>query len=682
MSVALTGIAGTGKTTALLERLEASRSQGRDVLLLASSVGGVDALRERLGAPTGVMLSTFAAFAAELLDARIIDDVAAEARFFDLAVPLLAMRWPEFADGSIDPEVPGLRMPRRFLEAAFRLIRKLRDAQISPEAFLHSALTGATAFYAKPPNLASPDLLSYTKDVYRDSLDADGPELARQFRHETDLAKILAKLYRTYIDAQESAGLFTPRDAVAQATAALAADPARAAQLRERFVAAFVDDAQDLTIGEVALLQAIFGTELADVTMAGDPDGATATFRGARPDRAFATTTQRVAFSKIERPRATLETQRVDTLATEARFVADWAAKHLRDGIPARRIAVLFRSVSGVRAYEEALLARNVPVQVAGNANLYEDPRALDALALLWNLHDPFRHDYLLRTFSGPAMALSDASLVTLCGEPPDAQAMLFIDDELPDVQRSSRFDPKRGLRLGWNLLRGEADVHLTPVARERVESFRRLRLGWLEAQERLALPALARKIWSEGLAALGSPQTARAIGQSIVLQRLLRRLDEFAGRSPSAGLGEFLAEAELRAESDLEACEEIVDADAVLLASVDAVTGREFECVAVPNARAGAFPRWYVPDSFLFSPTLGMIAKDNVGQAKAARTAKFSYYLYKTKTRERYNLEERKAFLYALRRARTSLLVTASGKPTRGLTAPEFLEEVKGGLR
>ena len=97
-----------------------------------------------------------------------------------------------------------------------------------------------------------------------------------------------------------------------------------------------------------------------------------------------------------------------------------------------------------------------------------------------------------------------------------------------------------------------------------------------------------------------------------------------------------------------------------------------------VPNARPGAFPRWYVPDSFLYSPSLGMVAKDNVGDAKAARTAKFSFYLYKTKARERYNEEERRAFTYAMRRARASVLVTAFGRPTRGATAPEFLEGLR----
>jgi len=93
---------------------------------------------------------------------------------------------------------------------------------------------------------------------------------------------------------------------------------------------------------------------------------------------------------------------------------------------------------------------------------------------------------------------------------------------------------------------------------------------------------------------------------------------------------------------------------------------------------RAGAFPRWYSPDAFLFSPRLGMVPKENAGDARASRTAKFSYYTFRNKSRERYNDRERRAFVYALRRARVSALVTASQAPTKGIHAPEFLEELR----
>jgi len=129
---------------------------------------------------------------------------------------------------------------------------------------------------------------------------------------------------------------------------------------------------------------------------------------------------------------------------------------------------------------------------------------------------------------------------------------------------------------------------------------------------------------------------------------------------------------------TEFESCETVENTDAVRILSIDASTGHEYDHVVVPNVRAGAFPRYYVPDAFLYSPSLGMIAKENVGEARAARTAKFTYYMYRSKTRERYNREERRAFVYALRRAKRTALVSAHEKATRGIAAPEFLAELQ----
>ena len=68
------------------------------------------------------------------------------------------------------------------------------------------ALTGATEFYANPPNFADPSLLIATKNTYHDSLDVTPAELARQYRREIDLAKILAHLYEDYAAARRRDG--------------------------------------------------------------------------------------------------------------------------------------------------------------------------------------------------------------------------------------------------------------------------------------------------------------------------------------------------------------------------------------------------------------------------------------------------------------------------------------------
>lgn len=673
--VAIVGGSATGKSSLLIAR--ARECEGM-ALVLASSTAPLRAARAALG--DAAIVQTTGAFAVSLLrePVRIVDDVEAELLFAEAAAPLLALQWPEFSDETLDPEVPGMRAPQRFLEAAFRLARKLCDAGVSPEAFLHSAQVGATSFYAHPPNLANPDLLHYTKDVYRDSLDVSNDELQRQFRHESHLAQILTKLYRAYADASQRARLLTQRDAIAQAAAFLHANHAEAAVLRDRFGGVFVDDAQELNVGELGLLQALCGDDLPGVVLAGDPEGATGTFRGARPDRTFALAAQRIECDRQYRAQVPIRVHRASDRRDEARWIADEVSACLRDGAEANQIAILLRSVNDVGVYEDALLARNVPVLTVGDVNLFLNRRALDALALLWNVYDPFAHDWLLRTLAGPAIALSDASLAALCSTPPDAQTLLFESEGSPSAKPAKRWDVQRDLRLGFNVLRGDADAGISDVARERLDRFRALRTRWVDASKVLPPCELARLIWRDGLARAGAPDSAAARSQMLVLERLQERMRAFEREHPHARLGDFLESARLRARSDLEACEEHEDDSCVRLLSVEAARGRTFDHVFVAGARPGSFPRWYVPDAFVYSPSLGMIAKENVGEARAARTAKFTYYMFRMKVRERYNEEERRAFAYALSRAGKTITVTASERPTRGMTAPEFLEELK----
>ncbi|MBV9148666.1 MAG: ATP-dependent helicase [Candidatus Eremiobacteraeota bacterium] len=677
------GPAGSGKTQTLAAR--AQRIDGTLLSAAASSdLAGIEALALDFLRSTGERDSPF----------ELIDDIEASIIFEQAAEPLFALEWAEVIEAEIDPELAGLRAPQHFLENAFRLIQRLRESCIEPDQFLEISLKGATSFYAQPPNLAHPDLLYYTKDAYRGSLQVDRAELQRQHRREVDLAKVLHKLYQAYLELLAKKRVLTAADAIAEATRRLKAVPPTAQE-----DSLLIDDAQELKWSEIAFLQALRGDTLQGVTLCGDRESTLGLFAGARPDRVFTLrgerfelTTQYRCAAAIERAarhvsaapdsrplpaqRGSIAIYRGPTKADEAQFIAAHVNELLRS-VAARDIALIFRSVANVFEYEAALLAKGIDVQVAGDLNIFTVPDVVDALALLWNVNNPFAHEWLLRTLSGPAFNLSDATLIALCTEPGTPQTALFAADEVPpEAERQP--DLRRKLRLGWNVVRGDQDDALSPPARERVREFRALREQWLHDLESLSLPDLTRKIFAEGLAARGNPQSARAKSQQRNIQRLLRRIDDYAVRYPSASLAEFLDYALLRAESTLESCEEEREDGAIKVLSTGAVVGREFDHVIIGNVRAGSFPRWYVPDAFLFSPSLGMIAKENVGDVQAARTAKFTYYMFQKKTRDRYNKEERRAFAYALRRARRSTLVTASGRATRGATTPEFLNELQ----
>ncbi len=665
-ALAILGAAGCGKTTALLARIERARSLGHRAPLVAG-----------VGEPVPVRLHELAE---EILreagtELRLIDDVEAETIFAEAAAPLLAMEG-DLIELQIDPEVHGLRSPERFLESAFRLQRRLSEALISADGFLERALAGATEFYAKPPNFAQPDLIASTKSEHRSSLAVSPEELTRQYRREVDLAKLLAGLYRAYAALLRERRCAPGRDAVSAAVDALRRTEPLPARIAQRYALAFLDDAQDLTVGEIALLQCVFGKALPGVTLAGD---LSAEMRaGARRDRVFASVGTRVELSRSYRVRPSIQTARPATQREEARSIAVHVAALLRDGAEPARVAVLLRSVAAAAAYEEALLDRDIFVRIAGDYNVFADRRALDALALLWNVHDPSRHDWLLRTLEGAALALSDASLAVLCGEPADRQTVLFEEEAPRPPSGERKRDPERAVRLSRNVLSGACDGSLSEIARDRANAFRASRERWIEAERVSPFEDFTRLVWREGLAREGTPGSARARAQQHVLHLLLERMQAYLESHAGASLGDVLADAELRARSTLEVCEPPDGLDAVHLMSVEAARGRTFDHVVVANVRPGAFPCWYAPDAFLFSPSLGMIPKDNVGDATTARTAKFTYYLYRVKARDAYNARERRIFSYALSRAVRSLHVSAWGRPTRALSAPEFLEELR----
>src|SRR5581483_9804081 len=156
------------------------------------------------------------------------------------------------------------------------------------------------------------------------------------------------------------------------------------------------------------------------------------------------------------------------------------------------------------------------------------------------------------------------------------------------------------------------------------------------------------------------------------LIERLLSEIERFVADHPLATLHDFLLYAErvTMVDDDLLHVEPH-DADAVAILGVEASKGREFARVFIFYVRAGAFPRYYVPDAFQFSVNLGMIPKENVGDgAAAARTAKFTYFQYKLDLRTKYYAEERRALYSAASRARERLTISASGRPTRGVGA------------
>ncbi len=711
--VLITGDPASGKTEALARRARAlfERCPGANPIVAAATPAAARALATRIGPQVagpyvGTTLETLAfaivrdgAIAGGLApDVDRLEPYEAEEIFERAAAPLFSAEWADYLGADVDPEISGLRAPSRFAAAVLRLIAKLRDAGIGPDELLRRSLRGATTFYGKLPNLAEPGLLYATRDEYRGSLTVRRDELERQRLREIDLAKIVAKLYRSYLDVLVEHGCLGPGDAAAEATRLLGEQPALLARYRDGLTFALVDDVHDVRSGDIRLLQALFGPKLPGVTVAGALDAAIHTFAGTRPEATFklAATTIVLTGSRVPAPivavaRAVVtgdtsarvpcgEAVRVERFTgrdDEANAIAAAVLAAIAGGTPPERIAVVHASARTLAAFDDALVDRDVPVALHGDVALLARPDVGDALAMLWSTADPYRHAWLLRALQSPIVALSDASLAVLCGEPADPQAMLFpLPPDDPDSDR--RWDRRRDVRLGMNVLRGDRDADLTPDARERLVAFRARRAQWAAHARDAGARGAAGILADAGLGTRRSAETSARVQRRTALNTaLLELIDRYATRRPGATLDEALAMLERVATA--ERGPEMRDdrAPGVFVGAIAQLGSRRFDDVFVVDVRAGSFPPYYVPDAFLFSPQWGMIPKDAAGDGTASRTAKFTWYSHVAKLRDAYAKEHRRMLALALTRADRSVTVSAAGKATRGIGMPELASEL-----
>jgi superfamily I DNA/RNA helicase len=233
------------------------------------------------------------------------------------------------------------------------------------------------------------------------------------------------------------------------------------------------------------------------------------------------------------------------------------------------------------------------------------------------------------------------------------------------------------------NVLRGERDGDLSPLARERIVAFRERRSAWA-AHARDAGTTAARAIVEDaGLYAARAGETpARAARRAFIADAVLALIDRYATRHPGAALEDALEMLARIAPAERGPLVHGADGSGVYTGSIDRIGPRRFDHVFVVDARAGSFPPYYVPDAFLFSPVQGMVPKDAAGDAPAARTAKFTWYSHQTKLKDAYAREHRRLLALAMSRADVSVTVSASGRATRGIGAPEFAAELQSMLR
>lgn len=373
--------AGTGKTRAITHRIAYGVATGaydpRQVLAVTFTTRAAGELRGRLGQ-----------LGAGRVQARTFHSAAlAQARYF----------WPRAGRGEL-PAVLDHKMSL-VAEAAGR-------NRIRPDTATLRDLTGEIS-WAKVSNIGP--------DRYAGIAPGQGRSV-----NGLDAATV-AKVFDAYEDLKRGRGRIDFEDILLCAATVLADHADIAAEFRRTYRWFVVDEYQDVSPLQQALLD-LWRGDREDLCVVGDPAQTIHTFAGARADyltgfrrrhpdatevrlvRDYRSTPQVVAVANTlmngRRGRGAASTGAVvleaqqpagpevdwadaEDEASEARTVASWLAARNDAGVPWREMAVLFRVNSQSPSFEAALADRGIPYLVRGAERFYDRPEVRQALLLV-----------------------------------------------------------------------------------------------------------------------------------------------------------------------------------------------------------------------------------------------------------------------------------------------------------
>ncbi|HEU5471130.1 MAG TPA: ATP-dependent DNA helicase [Actinophytocola sp.] len=496
---------------------------------------------------------------------------------------------------------------------------------------------------------------------------------------------------------QASAPALDAAELVAAALLAFETDAELLAAERARVRYLLVDDAQHLDPMQFRLLRKL-GRSAKEFVLAGDPDQAVFSFRGAdlrllegadehagaatvvldtshRMAPAIAAAVDRLA-ARLPGPRrrarpasdtdpGAVEIRLHATAAAEANWVADQLRRaRLIDGVPWSEMAVLVRSATrSIPVLHRALAAAGVPVATSGDElPLAEQPAVRPLLTLL-------------RCAAVPA-ALTAESAVLLLTSPlggADPLALRRLRRGLRRLELAAGGErPSDDLLVevlaGDDRLAALSDTEAAPV--RRVAGL--LDLARQAIEEGATVEQVLWNVWQRsgleqrlaGAAARGGTIGAQADRDLDSIVALFHAAERHADRLPGSGVAGFADHlAAQRIAGDSLAPSAVRD-DAVAVLTAHAAAGREWTVVAVPGVQEGSWPDLRLRGSLLGVERLVDLLSGVDSVASVSLTAPLL-------------AEERRLLLVAASRARRKLFVSAirgeDEQPSR------FLAELAG---
>jgi ATP-dependent helicase/nuclease subunit A len=346
----------------------------------------------------------------------------------------------------------------------------------------------------------------------------------------------------------------------------------------------------------------------------------------------------------------------------------------LREGsepIRFRDVAILARRRSSIPLVELALGRLEIPYVVAGRA-LYDAPEVRDIAALLRVLLDPRDRLALATALRGPAAALSDTALASLCL--PGRGLSVPLLGRWPAARAAAEPLPLLDLPAAAAAVPDVVDPGRLPAAeRARLEAFRSRYADLRRAVLRLPPGEAIRAV----MAAFDLDRVLAALPRAEARIGNLDRLVTLARRRGGT-LASFVRWLDRRIRDEADEAEAAVfssEDDAVRLTTIHASKGLDFPVVvlidlnAEPRADHGGLG--FVSGDARAAPTLVVRHYAPRGEQRAlAPLATATLKAAQVEARAREHAERRRLTYVALTRARHTLALVGSAAPPRGGSA------------
>ena len=445
-------------------------------------------------------------------------------------------------------------------------------------------------------------------------------------------------------------------------TARLAEEhPAVGAAEREKFAVVLLDEYQDTSVAQARMLRSLFSgptpeTGLGHPVMAvGDPNQAIYGWRGAsvsnitgfyrdfppagaererlslatsrRSDVAIVETANHLARPLYEQNDIKPLRPSDDAGPGEVRVAVhetyhdelDWLAAQVADvhrqGTPWKEIGVLVRTNQHAADVYDALVRREIPVEIVGLSGLLRLPEVAEVLATLTLLDDVTANSALLTLLTGPRWAIGPRDLALLgrrarelSRSAPREETYVDVRDQLAAAVASS--DPHQIVALS-DALEDPGALGYSPEARERfallAAELRRLR----QASGEPILDLIRRIIDVTGIdIELASAVSPAAQARRDNLDLFVQAVSEFQALDGHVTLSALLAW--LQAEDEFGQGLDVAtpsEADSVKLLTSHRAKGLEWDVVFVPGVTLKRFPVDRLRSSHLSSPQVLPVA-------------------------------------------------------------------------